>query len=412
MIAKIRLYMEQGRYAEALKEIEQQLSSAPNDYELLIYYVNCLVQVDRKKEALKISESLLGHYPDDEIILSLRARVLLQDERLTEAEEMIRSAIAVNPARSDFYAILSSIYFQRHKFEQSLLWANKGLEADPADTACMNFRSMSLNKLGRVEEARQTMANALEKDPEDAFTHTSLGWNLLENNDHKKALVHFREALRLAPSLQMAKAGMVEAMKARYWLYRIFLQYAFWLGKKGGQVQLIFIIGLYVGMRALRMIARSNPELEPLVLPVIVLYTAFALFTWVVRPLSNLILRLDPYGRYALSKDETISSTLVGVSLLVGVLSFGVFMITALPFTLNLAIWGGIMMIPFASMLRSDSTSARRILIGYTSVLNLLALAGTVLTLSGAPAINEVFTVFIVGTFIYQWVSNFVLAKY
>ena len=52
-----------------------------------------------------------------------------------------------------------------------------------------------------------------------------MGWLALHSKDHKKALEHFKQALIYFPFNDHAKVGMVEALKAKYWCYRVFLNY-------------------------------------------------------------------------------------------------------------------------------------------------------------------------------------------
>ena len=91
---------------------------------------------------------------------------------------------------------------------------------------------MALVQLGRKDEAQQTLGSALANDPENALTHANQGWALLHRGDHAKALEHFREALRIDPELDWARAGIVEALKARHLIYRVMLRFFLWMGRQ------------------------------------------------------------------------------------------------------------------------------------------------------------------------------------
>ena len=41
---------------------------------------------------------------------------------------------------------------------------------------------------------------AYGKEPDNEFTHATVGWNIFEKGNHKKANQHFREALRINPN--------------------------------------------------------------------------------------------------------------------------------------------------------------------------------------------------------------------
>ena len=64
-------------------------------------------------------------------------------------------------------------------------------------------------------------------------------------------------------------------------------------------------------------VAKSVPALEIFVWPLLIAYALFAMSTWVIEPLTNLLLRFNKFGRYVLSREEKISSTLTGLALLI-----------------------------------------------------------------------------------------------
>ena len=70
-----------------------------------------------------------------------------------------------------------------------------------------------------------------------------MGWTLLHDGDPRKAMGHFREALRLDPGMEWARAGIVEAMKARSLIYRIFLSYFLFMNRLSGNAQWATVCG-------------------------------------------------------------------------------------------------------------------------------------------------------------------------
>jgi hypothetical protein len=135
---------------------------------------------------------------------------------------------------------------------------------------------------------------------------------LLEQRQPQKAMEHFREALRLDPEMEWARLGIVEAMKARHFIYRVMLGYMLWMAKLPPRAQWGVIIGGYFGMQFLSGVGRNNPELAPWLLPLQIAYLAFAIMTWIAYPLFNLLLRLNRFGRLALSREEIVASNWLG----------------------------------------------------------------------------------------------------
>jgi hypothetical protein len=152
----------------------------------------------------------------------------------------------------------------------------------------------------------------LTRDPDNAVTHANMGWALLESGDPEKALHHFQEALRIDPTSEWARSGIIEAMKARHIIYRWMLGYFLWMMCFSPKVQLALLFGIVIGNSVLANLAENIPLLRPLKVPIIVCYLLFVLMTWIAQPLFNLILRLNRFGRLALSREQIVESNWLG----------------------------------------------------------------------------------------------------
>ena len=71
-----------------------------------------------------------------------------------------------------------------------------------------------------------------------------------------------------------------------------------------------------MGYQVLRSIAQGNPTLAPWIAPLLIAYVVFAVMTWVASPLFDLMLRLNRFGRLALSREQIITSNWVGLCVL------------------------------------------------------------------------------------------------
>src|SRR5439155_25034708 len=129
-------------------------------------------------------------------------------DREDDAAVAIEKAIDLDPLNASFRGLQAGIRFARRDWAGALEAADAGLELDAEDDACTNLRAMALVQLGRRDEAGAAIQGALERDPENAISHANQGWTLLHQRRPKDALVHFREALRIDPTLDWARAGM------------------------------------------------------------------------------------------------------------------------------------------------------------------------------------------------------------
>ena len=129
----------------------------------------------------------------------------------------------------------------------------------------------------------------------------------------------------------------------------------------------------------------------------------FALSTWVIEPLTNLLLRFNRYGRYLLDKEQKLSSTLTGLSVLIGTASACAWIITDEERWIAPGLFGLLMMVPLASMFRKDRNGRNARVIAAIA-LAVLGSAGSVMALGSGEAFNIPIAVFAVCAILYQWI--------
>lgn len=399
-----------GRFKEAEKQLRNILGSDPNRAEALALFAICRSEQGEMNEAMDTVKSAISKQPDNDYFLYLQSIFLLKQQKVKEAEESIANAISFNPVNADYFGLLAAIKLEQKEWQHALDYANAGLEKDSDNLQCLNTRSTALYKLDRKADALQTIREALNKDPENERTHANLGWSLLEQGDHQKALEHFREALKIDPDYAHAKAGLVEGLKSRYWFYKIFLKYAFWLSNMKSKGQWMIILGLYFGVKLLRYLASTNNTLSLLLTPIIYLYFFFAISTWIIEPLSNLFLRLNVYGRYALTEDQIRSSNFVGISLAAGISGGILFLLTGNFLFVMLLIFGIAMMIPLASMFNPAKEKNKKVLIAYTIFMGAVGIGAMAQFISSSET-GLLSPVFIIGLVAYQWIANAMIIR-
>jgi hypothetical protein len=150
-----------------------------------------------------------------------------------------------------------------------------------------------------------------EHPSERAETFAREGWVLLEQRKYEAALEKFREALWLDPDCEPARLGTVEAMKGRHRIYGLFLRYCLWMSRLPIVAAWLIVLGAWYGARQAHLVADQHPESAVWILPALAHNRFFALMTWIARPLYNLILRLDRFGKLLLSRDEIVASNWV-----------------------------------------------------------------------------------------------------
>jgi tetratricopeptide (TPR) repeat protein len=325
-----QLLYEQGRYEQAIGEFQLHLGQHAEDPLTHALMAMCFTRLEKLREATEHAQRAIHLSPDVSVGYWALSLVMFERHRLDESKRLIEEAIRLKPYEADYFAILATIYLQKSRWREALEAANQGLQIEPEHDVCTNLRAQALVNLGDRAGAAETMGEALARRPDDAWTHANQGWALLHQGDPYKALEHFRESLRLAPGNEWARSGIVEAMKARNFVYRWMLAYFLWMARLPPRVQWGLVIGGFIGAQVVRQIADGSPMLAPFLWTLLIVYGVFVLMTWLASPLFNLLLRLNRFGRHALSPDQIRGANVLLASLLV-----------ALGWLAAASLWGG-----------------------------------------------------------------------
>jgi tetratricopeptide (TPR) repeat protein len=405
-ISKVSILIKQKRYAEAERMLKELVAADSTDVQCLALLAEVNLLQDRLDVARNIVSNAIGIAPDEPVLFYIKSRIAMEEEKYQDAEQDIRQALALEPGDADYVALLAHINVTRKQYQEGLDIANKALEIDAENLLALNTRSTALLKLNRSQESFNTIEGALREAPNNAYTHANYGWGLLEKGDRKKALEHFREALKSDPNFKYAQSGMVEALKASNPIYRLFLKYAFWMSNLTSKYQWFVIIGFYFGTKALRTLANANEALAPFLMPVIIVLTLVAFSTWVINPIGNLFLRFSKYGQFLLDKEEKMSSNFVAISFVLCVLGLAAYFALSDDRYLVVAAFGFAMMAPFGVMF--SPSKYKLALLAYAVVMIIVGGLAILVTFITGELFNLLTVVFIFGFVAYQWIYNFV----
>lgn len=404
MLAEARHYLAVGRFDKVIERTKQVLANDPQDAQVLIYMGLAELQLDRPKAAREIFAQARQLLPDTAMVHTLYAETLIALQRLNEAQEAVNTARRLDPNDADVYAAQARIELTRQKWDEALIATERGLKIDAEHEDCGNLRSMALTKLRRTDDASNQTLEQLRRDPNNAMAHANRGWQYLHANNPKEALNHFKESLRIEPGNDWAKAGLVEALKARNPIYRILLAYFLWMSTMDTRLRWAVIICGYLVYRAADRLAVTFPEVAMFLWPFIGVYLLFVLLTWVGVPAFNLLLMISPYGRYALPWDDRLTAGVFG-GLLVGVItSLGVGWYANIEPLYDMGIMLGLSTLIIVAALQLIGTRkfvSRAVIAG---VLVVLMVAVTILEFQGQTELaNRAYTVFMLAFIASMW---------
>lgn len=413
---------EQGRFDLAESELKRHLGEQPEHAFGHALLALCHVARENWQEGTTEVTQAIALQPDLAFAHFVHARVLRGRNRPKEAIAAVLEAIRIDGEDAGHFWLLGALKADLHLWTEALDAAERGLQIDAEHVDCANLRALALVQLGRRGEAGQALDAALAKDPENSLTHANLGWTHLHAARPREALESFREALRLDPTNEWARAGIVEALKARNPIYGLLLRYFLWMSRLSPRARWGVVVGGYFGYRLLSGVGRANPSLAPLSAVAMVLYLAFVFLSWTAHPLFNLLLRLSRFGRLALSEEEVRASNWVGAVTGIGVLAAGACLVLGFeggPRVLLLVAAG--LVIPTAATFNCQEGWPRRTMAWITVVMGvsglLMFLAAILVSqpseMAGWPRVlvDSALLLFVLGAVASPWVGNFLATR-
>ncbi|MCD6052641.1 MAG: Tetratricopeptide 1 repeat-containing protein, partial [Verrucomicrobia bacterium] len=302
--------LDQHRFEDAVKELKLATVEEPDcpfTYGLLAI---CLGRLERYEQAIEVAAKVIELAPDLSYSHYIRALVHVWRGNLAEGREAANEAISLSPETAEYYGVLARIEFESSNWAKAVAAADQGLMLDPAEDVCLHYRSLSLSKLGRREEAEQGINTLLVHNPEDSHTHIARGMLYLEQGDAAHAKKHFLESLRLDPTNEEARHGLVNALNARHFIFGRALQLLLYLDHFRASALWLMIIGAIVAVRMLDRLVKTYPDAYAIAFVIKVIFFSTLILIVVAQPLFDIILRLDREGRLALTENRLRASTL------------------------------------------------------------------------------------------------------
>ena len=297
------LLIERSRYKEALPFFQQAQANDPMDGYALSQVAICQVHLPEEREkALYSINAAIGVEPDNESHYGLKAMILCQLALPKKALEATREGIALQPDDPFLCAAEAQAYLTMQRWANAEESARKALALDPDYDLASNQLVQALYEQRECGESRRRILDLLANKPEDPHAHYNAGYSYLQSGDQRKSLEHFTECLRLDPTFEAAQIGILEAMRARYAVYRWYLKMHFTVDAWSKRL-------------------KGSEWLLPLVIPVI-------LASALIQAVATFFLLFDRRARLALDFNDKMNGILGGGGILLGLGLMGVGLVT------------------------------------------------------------------------------------
>ncbi len=406
-LERAQLLLEQNRGPDAEEYARLAIQENPDAALAYLYLSSALMQQDKDREALAPAEHALSLDPDNPYMHAHVARVHYHCQDWKKAEASATQSLQMYPENSDMFGLLAYLAARKADWKKSLTFAETGLSFDSDHVLCTNARANALSKLKRTDDAQDSLDHALKRDPENPYTHFQKGQTLLEAGKYEEAAKHFCEALRLAPDFEEAKEGLVEALKARHFVYSLFLKYIFFMSRLNPKVQMGIIFGGFFAQRILSSSLYSSGQVGAAT-AVRVTYGALVYFTWTASSLFNLLLFLHPMGRFALSERQRKVSAGVGACVLMIVVSLLLHVTTGIEGTLFSALVFAATSLPISAAEGVTNPGKFKLLGAIIAGQSLCAIGAFALFLTGNPESADLpASIALLTGVAFTWLSSF-----
>jgi len=323
-LERARMLLQVERPQEALRELAGALADDPQDVDAHALMALSYAHLERYDEATASARQAVSLAPDFAFVHYVLGTILCDRDRDKEALVSAREAIRLDPDDADHYGLQASCFAGLARWKDMLAAAERGLALEPGHVRCLNLRATALRQMGRADDAAEVLESALAERPGDPDTHTSYGYASLQRGQYQSATLHFREALRLEPGHTSARAGLVEALKAKNPLYRPILWWLLWCSRMSSGRGLLVMFGIMYGVRMLSRALKEVPSLAVLGGVLVIVYV-FAVWTsWVGSSLFDLLLYLRRDTRDLLEENDQRVAVAVGATMLAAPIAGGV----------------------------------------------------------------------------------------
>lgn len=163
--------------------------------------------------------------PDLSALIALGRRAFEEND-LDRAEALIREAVEGGAQYADLYHTLGLVCSRQNRLEDAVAWFEKSLAVNPAYTEALLSLSITLNEMGRYEEAREayrradaSVTPAGEPGKGNLFRgkianlHAELGELYLALGQYEDAVREYRQSLRVAPDYPDLRVRLAIALR-------------------------------------------------------------------------------------------------------------------------------------------------------------------------------------------------------
>jgi tetratricopeptide (TPR) repeat protein len=184
---------------ELLKQIESKYKDSS------FYFVtlsNVLIKKNNYAEANSYLLNAIRLDKNNDKALTNLGFIHYSEKKYTEAKTSFEQAISLNPNQDLAYNNLSLIYAQQENYPKAIKLVDKAININKS-VLYENNKGFYLLNIGKIEDGKKLIDNAIEADVKNAWAYRNLGVYYLLTNNYTKALENFEKSDKLDPSVEL-----------------------------------------------------------------------------------------------------------------------------------------------------------------------------------------------------------------
>jgi Flp pilus assembly protein TadD len=205
----IDTYREAKQWQQATDAAKEAVQKLPNSRGLKMVYAAQLADMGQTDAGFQRVKSMLKGTPEDREVYIALAQMNSRLKRWTEAEEDLNKAEPLSTKPEDkryLYFLRGSTYERQKKYDEAEELFRKVLVTDPEDATTLNYLGYMLADRGvRLDEAFTMIKKAVELDPANGAYLDSLGWAYFKLGKYDQAedsLIKASQRIGTDPTVQ------------------------------------------------------------------------------------------------------------------------------------------------------------------------------------------------------------------
>jgi tetratricopeptide (TPR) repeat protein len=267
--------LDSDRLDQAERQLQLVIREAPDSGHAHALLAEIARRHDRLSEARSSIAEALRLDPEDEYAHRVHALILSESGLHREAEHAAATAISLAPWSHAGLLVRGQLARKRGNEFAAIVDARTILGRWPGHVEAHRLAALAHTDLGEHESAAVHVAQALSLDPESTRSHATRGEHLRRSGSAGDAVEAYRAALRIDPTNEAARRGLLAAVVERN-----------------------------RGFRFLHAIARSPTRLRYVPLVLVVLISPLVAASWTLREFFLAAILLTRDGRLVVRPAE------------------------------------------------------------------------------------------------------------